>query len=86
LHESLKEKATSLHGPGIPVTIHLRSKVVDCDPDLPSMTLADGTKVQGDLLIGADGVHVCHALRESNPDGREEVLTSNYILYLVRSS
>ncbi|CAG8918567.1 unnamed protein product [Penicillium salamii] len=57
LHEALKAKATSHSGPGVPVTIHLRSKVVDCDPEDPSLTLADGTEIQGDLLIGADGVH-----------------------------
>ncbi|KAJ5363870.1 FAD/NAD(P)-binding domain-containing protein [Penicillium cataractarum] len=57
LHEALKAKATSLHGPGVPVTIHLRCKVVGCDPAHASLTLSDGTVVQGDLLIGADGVH-----------------------------
>ncbi|KAJ5627316.1 hypothetical protein N7528_004743 [Penicillium herquei] len=57
LHEALKAKATSLDGPGVPVTIHLRSKVLDCDPARPSLTLADGSQIQGDFLIGADGVH-----------------------------
>ncbi|RAH84256.1 FAD/NAD(P)-binding domain-containing protein, partial [Aspergillus japonicus CBS 114.51] len=57
LHEALKSKATSPEGPGTPVTIHLRSKVVSCDPAAPSLTLADGSVVEGDLVIGADGVH-----------------------------
>ncbi|PYI05107.1 FAD/NAD(P)-binding domain-containing protein [Aspergillus sclerotiicarbonarius CBS 121057] len=57
LHEALKAKATTLNDPGVPVTIHLRSKVVNCDPARPSLTLVDGTEVQGDLLIGADGAH-----------------------------
>ncbi|KAJ5767646.1 FAD/NAD(P)-binding domain-containing protein [Penicillium manginii] len=57
LHDALKDKATSLKGTGVPVKIHLRSKVVDCHPASPSLTLIDGTEVKGDLLIGADGVH-----------------------------
>ncbi|PLB48304.1 FAD/NAD(P)-binding domain-containing protein [Aspergillus steynii IBT 23096] len=57
LHETLKAKATSPEGPGTPVTIHLRCKVVTCDPDVPSLTLGDGRVIQGDLVIGADGVH-----------------------------
>ncbi|PYI23431.1 hypothetical protein BO99DRAFT_409037 [Aspergillus violaceofuscus CBS 115571] len=57
LHEALKSTATSPEGPGTPATIHLRSKVVSCDPAAPSLTLADGSVVEGDLVIGADGVH-----------------------------
>lgn len=83
LHEALKAKATSLHGPGVPVTIHLRSKVIDCDPARPSLTLADGSQVQGDLLIGADGVHVCHSLQQY-PYSREEVLTNDHIQSVLR--
>ncbi|KAF9892296.1 hypothetical protein FE257_002073 [Aspergillus nanangensis] len=55
LHETLKRHATSVDGPGTPAVIHLRSKVVDCDPAVPSLTLDNGQVIQGDLLIGADG-------------------------------
>lgn len=36
--------------------LHLSSTVIDVDPSVPSITLANGTVVKGDLLIGADGV------------------------------
>lgn len=64
LHEALKSSATSPDGPGIPAIIHLRSKVIGCDPDAPSVILDDGEVVQGDLLIGADGVHVRKLFRK----------------------
>lgn len=38
------------------MTLRLQSKVVDIDPDTPSITLATGEIIQGDLIIGADGV------------------------------
>ncbi|KAK3694143.1 FAD binding domain-containing protein [Podospora appendiculata] len=57
LHDVLKRTATGTAGPGRPVTIHLKAAVVGYNPDTPSITLADGTVVQGDLVIGADGIH-----------------------------
>ncbi|KZT66311.1 FAD/NAD(P)-binding domain-containing protein [Daedalea quercina L-15889] len=36
--------------------LHLNSTVVDCDPEAPSLTLASGEVVHGDLIIGADGI------------------------------
>ncbi|KAJ5179520.1 FAD/NAD(P)-binding domain-containing protein [Penicillium capsulatum] len=57
LHEALKAKALAIDGPGDPIRIHLRSRIIDCDPEKPSLTLADGQEVKGDLVIGADGVH-----------------------------
>lgn len=60
LHENLKQIATSTDGPGTPVTLHLNAGVVDVDPQLASITLRDGTIVNGDVVVGADGVHsVC---------------------------
>ncbi|KAI9048073.1 hypothetical protein LZ554_007869 [Drepanopeziza brunnea f. sp. 'monogermtubi'] len=57
LHNSLKEIATSATGKGKPAVLHLRSRVVEVDPEAPSLTLEDGTTHTGDLIIGADGVH-----------------------------
>jgi salicylate hydroxylase len=57
LHNALKWMATRPDGPGTPVTIHLSSEVVSFDPFDPSITLASGEKVPGDVVIGADGVH-----------------------------
>lgn len=36
--------------------LRLNSTVVDCDPEAPSITLASGEVVHGDLIIGADGI------------------------------
>ncbi|KAH8193587.1 hypothetical protein TruAng_012246 [Truncatella angustata] len=54
LHDALRQIATDQDGIGPPVTIHLKSFVVGyvCIP-----TLANGKIVQGDLIIGADGLH-----------------------------
>lgn len=38
------------------MTLRLKSTVVAIDPDAPSVTLASGEVVQGDMLIGADGI------------------------------
>ena len=42
-----------------PDAVHLGAKIVDCrqSDDRVSLTLADGTVVTGDALIGADGIH-----------------------------
>jgi salicylate hydroxylase len=38
------------------MTLRLNSKVVSVDPAVPTVTLQSGEIVQGDLIIGADGV------------------------------
>ena len=38
------------------MTLRLKSTVVSVDPDAPSVTLASGEVISGDLIIGADGV------------------------------
>lgn len=57
LHNAMKVLATSPEGKGTPVVLHLRSKVVSVDVEVPSLTLEDGSTQFGDLVIGADGVH-----------------------------
>ena len=57
LHNGLKELATG-KGLGKPAVINLQSKVTAVDTDAPSITLASGEVIHGDLVIGADGVHV----------------------------
>lgn len=58
LHQELKRLATSPEGPGIPAVLRTSSRVVDVDTETATVFLQDGGKVQGDLVIGADGVHV----------------------------
>ncbi|KAI1787247.1 FAD/NAD(P)-binding domain-containing protein [Ganoderma leucocontextum] len=38
------------------MTLRLKSTVVGVDPDAPSVTLASGEVVRGDLVVGADGI------------------------------
>jgi salicylate hydroxylase len=58
LHNALKEIATRTEDEGKPVVIHLQSRVTGVDVDGPSIALQNGTQVNGDLVVGADGVHV----------------------------
>ncbi|KAG7291214.1 hypothetical protein NEMBOFW57_001226 [Staphylotrichum longicolle] len=57
LHEELKRRATSTSGEGEPVVLRTCSRVVDADPVSATAVLENGEHVQGDVLIGADGVH-----------------------------
>ncbi|KAF7350158.1 FAD/NAD(P)-binding domain-containing protein [Mycena venus] len=57
LHDELKRLATMEERPGIPATIHLKSKVESCDPATGKLVLKDGEIHHVDLIIGADGIH-----------------------------
>jgi len=73
LHDTLKLAATRTEGKGLPAKLHLSSKIVDVDASKATITLEDGSTVQGDLIIGADGVKSITrtkvAGREVNPFG-----------------
>lgn len=58
LHNKLKSEATSTSRPGAPVQLHLACKVTDMDLASATVTLEDGRTFTGDLLLGADGLHV----------------------------
>jgi 2-polyprenyl-6-methoxyphenol hydroxylase-like FAD-dependent oxidoreductase len=57
VHNALKQKALSPEGPGAPATLHVHSEILSADPTNATITTADGRVHQGDLIIGADGVH-----------------------------
>jgi hypothetical protein len=57
LHSELKRLALG-PGDGLPAVLHLSTKVVDCDTDAGLLELADGRRVQSDLVLGADGIAV----------------------------
>ena len=60
LHAHIKETATDVQGEGIPAEIHTSSRVASVDPRKATITLANGDCIEGDVLIGADGVRsVC---------------------------
>ncbi|KAF7349852.1 FAD/NAD(P)-binding domain-containing protein [Mycena venus] len=55
LHGELERLATG-PGEGPPAVIHLASQVVNCNPEDASLTLGDGRVIEGDLVLGADGI------------------------------
>lgn len=58
LHQELKRRAGSSEGEGTPVELRTGSRVVDIEAASAKAVLEYGELVQGDVLIGADGVHV----------------------------
>lgn len=60
LHTMLSQHATGKHGIGKPCELRLSSKVVSVDPASATVTLESGDKLSGDVMLGADGVHVRH--------------------------
>ncbi|KAJ7126677.1 FAD/NAD(P)-binding domain-containing protein [Mycena epipterygia] len=56
LHNELKRLALG-EGEGPPAQLHLNSKVVACDPEAGTVTLADNEIIHADVVIGADGIH-----------------------------
>ncbi|RYP00594.1 hypothetical protein DL764_006468 [Monosporascus ibericus] len=67
LHEELKRHATSSEGEGEPAELKTSSRVVDIDPTTATAVLESGERVQGDVVVGADGVH--SAARAKVPGG-----------------
>jgi 2-polyprenyl-6-methoxyphenol hydroxylase-like FAD-dependent oxidoreductase len=57
LHTALKEIALGEAGEGRAARLHVSNRVVAVDPATGTISFDDGTEVQGDLVVGADGVH-----------------------------
>jgi 2-polyprenyl-6-methoxyphenol hydroxylase-like FAD-dependent oxidoreductase len=53
----LKNAAISPEGRGIPAKLSTSSRVIGVDAETATVTLENGQIVQGDFVIGADGVH-----------------------------
>ncbi|KAJ6015938.1 hypothetical protein N7540_010529 [Penicillium herquei] len=69
IHNALKKAATSDSCPnrGDPVQVRVASKVVSCDPLRGVVVLGSGEELEGDLIVGADGIHSVlrkHVLQE----------------------
>ncbi|CAP85984.1 Pc20g06550 [Penicillium rubens Wisconsin 54-1255] len=68
LHETLKRAAVSPTRAGDPAIVRVSSRVVDCDALKGTVTLDSGEIVEGDFIIGADGIHSVlrrHVLEEA---------------------
>lgn len=57
LHNALRAATLSRKGPGSVPVIRGGAKVVAVNCDTGTVTLEDGEVVQGDLIVGADGIH-----------------------------
>ncbi|KAF7354393.1 FAD/NAD(P)-binding domain-containing protein [Mycena venus] len=56
LHEELKRLALGEVGPGTPVQIFLGAEIVNCDPQIGTLTNQAGETYEADVIIGADGI------------------------------
>ncbi|KAI1816092.1 FAD/NAD(P)-binding domain-containing protein [Poronia punctata] len=77
LHNTLRSLAEKGHQ-GRGVKIHLRSKVESVNADTGEVHFLDGRTVQGELIIGADGLH-SRAVETVLSTGREKVNTGQKV-------
>ncbi|KAI0403454.1 hypothetical protein F4802DRAFT_599052 [Xylaria palmicola] len=83
LHEELKRRAISTHGKGIPIDLRLRCRVTDVDPSSSTVVLESGEHVQGDVVIGADGVHSKSRTAIFGPDVKPKSSGKSAFRFLV---
>ncbi|KAH6949523.1 hypothetical protein DER45DRAFT_624039 [Fusarium avenaceum] len=83
LHQELKRVATSPEGPGRPAELRTSSHVVDVDTSTATVFLEDGSQLQGDLVIGADGVHSRSRRKVVDEDIRAHSSGKNAFRFLV---
>jgi salicylate hydroxylase len=57
LHTALRTAATSSELPGRPAEIRVGCAVESCDTEKGTVELASGETLEGDVVIGADGIH-----------------------------
>ncbi|KAJ5784294.1 uncharacterized protein N7503_009506 [Penicillium pulvis] len=57
LKDALLRRVTGLDGEGEPIQVMYDSHIVEIEPELGILMFADGSSVEADLIIGADGIH-----------------------------
>ncbi|KAL3434826.1 hypothetical protein BDV09DRAFT_195523 [Aspergillus tetrazonus] len=57
LHDALKRAALATDREGQAVEIRVSSRVVHCDPINGTVETEKGERIEGDVIIGADGIH-----------------------------
>ncbi|KAL6234561.1 hypothetical protein BDW75DRAFT_231034 [Aspergillus navahoensis] len=57
LHDTLKKAALATDREGGAVEIRVSSRVIHCDPFSGTVETENGDRVEGDVSIGADGIH-----------------------------
>ena len=58
IHEELKRVATATEGEGKAAVLKKSTRVVDVNTKATSVTLEDGSEIETDLILGADGASV----------------------------
>ncbi|PWY72453.1 FAD/NAD(P)-binding domain-containing protein [Aspergillus sclerotioniger CBS 115572] len=82
LHNALRDSAAKEVN-GRKPTIHLCSRVASVDPKAGEVTLDNGTKFTGDLIIGADGIH-SRSVRSVTGDSQQKESTGqNCFRFLI---
>jgi salicylate hydroxylase len=68
-------------------TVKFDSKVTAIDPSNKRVELSTGEVVEGDIIIGADGVNgLCRALLTEGAEGKDEHTNNVYTCVFVGSS
>ncbi|OHW92982.1 FAD binding domain-containing protein [Colletotrichum incanum] len=57
LHNELRNVAVVEDGVSPPAKVHVASKVISANPEKGELQLEDGTTVQADVILGADGIY-----------------------------
>ncbi|KAI1844277.1 hypothetical protein JX265_007884 [Neoarthrinium moseri] len=57
LHDTLKKAATTKDGPGIAPVLQTSTKVVEVDAEAGKVVFQDGSVVEADVIVGADGIY-----------------------------
>lgn len=68
LHDALYKAATAPDGPGRQAKVIPSSRVKYCDCESGVVTLENGKKFQGDLIVAADGIHSILRTVVAGPD------------------
>lgn len=58
LHKKLRDMVVKDGGQGIPSVLHKSVPVTNADPETGRILLADGTPIEADVIIAADGIFV----------------------------
>lgn len=64
IHNALKSAAVATEGTGPPVKLNLIARVSEVIPETATLVFRDGSTMEGDLVIGADGIKVCIKLTD----------------------
>ncbi|OOF96328.1 hypothetical protein ASPCADRAFT_206516 [Aspergillus carbonarius ITEM 5010] len=85
LHNALRDLAAKEVN-GRKPTIHLCSRVASVDPEAGEVTLDNGTKYIGDLVIGADGIHSRSVCSVTGGFQQRESTGQNCFRFLIPAS